>query len=152
MPPRPLRYALAIAAIVAVSAMGTRIALADEHCNVPLANWKPVKDLDSLARSQGWNVDKIKTDDGCYVIRGTDRDGRRFKAKVNPGTLEIMRMKSGDDDDGHGRHRWRGEHGAERGRGAQSATPGSTAGDGASGAAPAGGVLTPGTRPQVQIN
>ncbi|BAK77590.1 uncharacterized conserved protein [Pseudogulbenkiania sp. NH8B] len=138
---------LAITTIFAVFAIIARPALADDDCNVPLAAWKPIKELNLLAKSRGWNVDRIKTADGCYEVRGVDRDGRRFKAKVNPVTLEIMRMKT-EDPSGHERHR---EHAAEGERRTQSSTPSGKAGNAASGAAPTDGVLTPGTRPQVQI-
>jgi hypothetical protein len=142
---------LAIISLIAVGATGAGVVLADDSCNVPLSGWKPVKEIDAFARAQGWNVTRIKTEDGCYEIRGTDRQGQRFKAKVNPATLAIVRMKT--DDDGSPDEK-RGEHedrDAGRASPAQPTAPDGASGKQASGAAPSGGILTPGTKPQVQI-
>ena len=32
---------------------------------------------------------------GCYEIRGTDAQGRTFKAKIDPETLKVLKMKQG---------------------------------------------------------
>ncbi|CAJ0783613.1 hypothetical protein LMG7141_01411 [Ralstonia condita] len=129
----------ALTALVGACAIGVQPALADDDdCNVPLAEWKPVKAIDTLAKSQGWSVSKIRTDDGCYEIRGVDRDGRRFKAKVDPATLTIIRIKT---DDGSGRAR--GDRDDDRAKATDPARP--------SGQVPAGGIVKPGSKPQVQI-
>lgn len=148
---RSLLNSLAVISLVAVCAGSAGVALAEDGCNVPVSDWKPLKDLDAFARAQGWNVIRIKTDDGCYEVRATDRQGRRFKAKVNPATLAIVRMKTEGDD------RFGEQHGERKGRHADdagTAKPGTTnsaPGNPASAAAPPGGLLTPGTRPHVQI-
>jgi hypothetical protein len=46
-----------------------------------------------MAQQKGWQVDKLKIDDGCYEIKGRDKDGQRFKAKIDPVTLDVVRMK-----------------------------------------------------------
>lgn len=148
---RSLLNGLALVSFFAVCAGGAGVVLADDACNVPLSDWKPVKDLDAFAKAQGWNVTRIKTDDGCYEVRGTDSQGRRFKAKVNPATLAIVRMKSEGDERSDDE---RGEHKRHRAGDASAANPrasNSAPGNPASAAAPSGGILTPGTRPRVQI-
>ena len=148
---RSLLYGLAMISLVSVGAAGAGVVLADDACNVPLSGWKPVKEIDAFAKAQGWSVFRIKTEDGCYEVRGTDRQGRRFKAKVNPATLAIVRMKTDDDggsDEGRGERK---DRHAGRAGSAQPAAPGGTSGNQASGAAPSGGILTPGTSPKVQI-
>ncbi|UUZ54503.1 PepSY domain-containing protein [Massilia sp. H-1] len=32
-------------------------------------------------QARGWTVQRIKVDDGCYQVRGTDRLGNKVKAK-----------------------------------------------------------------------
>ncbi|WP_296225804.1 PepSY domain-containing protein [Ralstonia sp. UBA689] len=148
----PLLKGFAITALVGACVIGVRPALADDDdCNVPLADWKPIKGLDALAKAQGWTVSKVRTDDGCYEIRGVDRDGRRFKAKVNPATFAITRFKT----DGSSRHEGRDEHGdrdSEGGSSIDATKPRGATGNQQRDPVPAGGIVKPGSKPQVQIN
>ncbi|WP_245639624.1 PepSY domain-containing protein [Paraburkholderia heleia] len=151
---RSLLNSLAVISLVTVCAGSAGMAAAEDACNVPLSDWKPLKELDAFASARGWNVTRIKADDGCYEVRGTDRQGRRFKAKLNPATLAIVRMKTDGDDRSHeGRGEHEGRHAGDAGDAgdAKPGTPNSAHGNPASTAAPPGGILTPGTRPQVQI-
>jgi hypothetical protein len=52
---------------------------------------------------QGWEVRRIKIDDGCYEIDGRDAQGRAIEVKLHPGTLQIVEFEFEDDD--HGRER-----------------------------------------------
>ena len=49
-----------------------------------------------MAAAQGWQVQRLKIDDGCYEIRGTDAQGRAFKATIDPQTLKIVKIKHKD--------------------------------------------------------
>lgn len=54
----------------------------------------------SAARGRkGWVVRRIKIDDGCYEIKGTDREGRRIEVTVDPGTLQVIEIEYKDGDD-----------------------------------------------------
>ena len=66
--------------------------LADD-CEAPVQQWQSREALRRMAATRGWQVERIKIDDGCYEIRGTDADGRAFKAKVDPQTLEVLKIK-----------------------------------------------------------
>ncbi|MVZ86225.1 PepSY domain-containing protein [Burkholderia pseudomallei] len=133
----------ALASLVLGGALGIRAAMADDgdDCRAPLADWKPRDAVRARAQQKGWRVDKLKADDGCYEIKGHDADGKRFKAKLDPVTLDVVRMKregerkrDHDDDDDHG-----------RAPDARAPAGGPPAG------APPGGVLKPGSKPDVQI-
>lgn len=133
----------ALASLVLGGALGIRAAMADDSddCRAPLADWKPRDAVRALAQQKGWRVDKLKADDGCYEIKGHDADGKRFKAKLDPVTLDVVRMKregerkrDHDDDDDHG-----------RAPDVRAPAGGPPAG------APPGGVLKPGSKPDVQI-
>ncbi|KGV21135.1 PepSY domain-containing protein [Burkholderia pseudomallei] len=133
----------ALASLVLGGALGIRAAMADDgdDCRAPLADWKPRDAVRALAQQKGWRVDKLKADDGCYEIKGHDADGKRFKAKLDPVTLDVVRMKregerkrDHDDDDDHGR--------APDARAPAGRPPAG---------APPGGVLKPGSKPDVQI-
>ena len=95
-----MRLILTILALVAAFPVG--IAMAEDDCFVPMADWKPRKAIAALAAEQGWTVRRIKIDDGCYEIDGTDAQGQRIEATVDPATLEILEIEHRDDD-GHRR-------------------------------------------------
>lgn len=107
-----MRKTLAILSLVAGLATGP--ALADDHCFVPMSDWLPREAVAQLAKDNGWSVRRIRIDDGCYQIRGTDKDGRRIKVMLHPTTLEVMEFKYVEDD-GRGRYR-NHEHGRDQRR------------------------------------
>lgn len=108
-------------------------ALADDDCNAPMERWQSREAVRQMAAQQGWQIQRLKIDDGCYEIRGIDVQGRSFKAKIDPETLKVVKMKQ------HGRDRDR-EHAAPQGGPSQ---PGGTA-------APSP-LFTPGTAPRGQV-
>ena len=68
-------------------------AWADVHCDDPVADWQPRETLRLQLEKQGWQVQRIKVDDGCYEVRGIDRKGNRFEAKFAPATLQIRALE-----------------------------------------------------------
>lgn len=77
-------------------------ALAEEDCSVPMAEWKPREAVASMATDLGWIVHRIKIDDGCYEIIGTDAGGAHIEATVDPATLQVIEIESDDHDDSSG--------------------------------------------------
>ncbi|SER34468.1 MULTISPECIES: PepSY domain-containing protein [Halopseudomonas] len=75
-------------------------ALADSDCNEPVAEWQPREALQQMIESKGWQVRRIKVDDGCYEVKGTDRNGNRFEAKYAPASLKIRELEIRFDGDG----------------------------------------------------
>lgn len=82
---------------------------ADDDCDAPLNRWQTRDAVRQMAAAQGWQIQRLKIDDGCYEIRGTDVQGRTFKAKIDPETLKVLKVKHEDrqrarerdrDDDG----------------------------------------------------
>ncbi len=67
-------------------------ALAGNDCSVPAQQWQPREAVQRYADSQGWQVQRIQTDDGCYQVRGRDAQGRDFKAKLDPLSLSVVKM------------------------------------------------------------
>ncbi len=84
-------------------------ALADDDCHVPMNKWQSREAVQQMATSLGWDVKRIKIDDGCYEIKGLNEAGKPFKAKIDPETLAIVKLKikgaDGDRDHRHGRQR-----------------------------------------------
>jgi hypothetical protein len=93
---RPLSFGLA-----ALGLMTSLNALADEHCTDPVTDWQPKEALRQQAEQYGWQVQRIKVDDGCYEVRGLDRKGNALEAKFSPATLQIreLEVKFGDKAD-----------------------------------------------------
>ncbi|MCA0255799.1 MAG: PepSY domain-containing protein [Proteobacteria bacterium] len=80
--------ALALALVAATAAQ------AEESCNQPVGNWKSREAVHAMASERGWTLKRIKIDDGCYEIYGTDQEGRRFEAKIDPVTLDVIEVEN----------------------------------------------------------
>ena len=122
-------------------------ALADDDCHVPMDRWQPREAVQKAAEARGWRIDRLKIDDGCYEIKGSDADGGRFKAKLDPATLEVVKLKrkdrrgeGRDDDDDDDWPRQAGE----RGQGAPMTAPPASL-------PPPGGLLGSGAPPAVVV-
>ena len=114
---------------------------ADDDCNAPMNRWQSREAVRQMAAQQGWQIQRLKIDDGCYEIRGTDSQGRTFKAKIDPETLKVVKMKQRDREHSQKRERDRDrEHAAPQGGPPQ---PG-----GATAPSP---LFTPGTAPRGQV-
>ena len=86
-------------------------AAADDDCFVPMEDWQPREAVSRLAEENGWAVRRIKIDDGCYEIVGSDAAGRRIEVTVHPTTLQVIGFEYEDDDDERPRpDREGGEH------------------------------------------
>ena len=72
--------------------------LAGDDCFVPMADWQSREAVARFAAENGWSVRRIKIDDGCYEIKGTDVDGRRIEVTVHPATLQVIEIEYEDDD------------------------------------------------------
>lgn len=84
--------------LVACLAAGS--AAADRDCNVPLADWQPRDVLRKKLEAEGWTVQSIRSDDGCYKVLATNVQGGSLKAKYDPASLERIRHgRDGGDDD-----------------------------------------------------
>ena len=79
-------------------------ALADDDCNAPMDRWQSREAVRQMAAQQGWQIQRLNNHNASYEIRGTDAQGREFKAKIDPETLAVLKMKQRD----HQRERERG--------------------------------------------
>jgi len=70
--------------------------LADDDCDAPLNRWQSRDAVRQMAVAQGWQIQRLKIDDGCYEVRGTDALGRTFKARIDPETLKVLKLKRSD--------------------------------------------------------
>ncbi len=112
---------------------------ADDDCKAPMDRWQSREAVRQMAARQGWQIQRLKIDDGCYEIRGTDAQGRFFKAKIDPETLKVLKIKK-EDRQRDRKHDRDHEEAAPQSRPPQ---PG--------GAATPSPLFTPGTAPRGQI-
>jgi hypothetical protein len=68
---------------------------ASDDCDAPVSRWQTREALRQWASAQGWQIQRLKIDDGCYEVRGIDAQGRAFKAKIDPETLKVLKIKHG---------------------------------------------------------
>ncbi|MCC7463872.1 MAG: PepSY domain-containing protein [Gammaproteobacteria bacterium] len=71
-------------------------ALSADDCEVPVQQWQSREAVRQMAAAQGWEVQRLKIDDGCYEIHGKDSQGRTFKAKIDPQSLKVVKIKYKD--------------------------------------------------------
>lgn len=88
---------------LAMLVLAVRPAWAEDDCGAPPETWQPRSAVRALADRNGWQIDKLKIDDGCYEVKGRDVDGRRFKAKIDPATLKVLRMRRDEHERTRGR-------------------------------------------------
>ena len=69
---------------------------AGDDCEAPVNRWQSREALRQWAVTQGWQIQGLKIDDGCYAIRATDAQGRLFKAKIDPETFKLLKRKPAD--------------------------------------------------------
>ena len=84
-----MKRSILVATILLVAASGS--AVADQHCNVPLADWQTREALQQKVEADGWKVTRIKTDDGCYKVSAVNDKGDRYEAKIDPGSLKVLK-------------------------------------------------------------
>lgn len=57
---------------------------------VPRAEWLGMGEIEAKLGTMGYRVQKIEAERNCYEVEGTDANGVKFEAYVNPKTGEIV--------------------------------------------------------------
>lgn len=87
------RTIIAIAALALMS--GSALASSDK-CNEPRDKWMSMDQARAKVVAMGYEVRKLKVDDGCYEAYATDSKGRRMEIYLNPVTAAVVKMKEDD--------------------------------------------------------
>lgn len=85
--------ALALSAFVA---LGATTASADATACKPVAGakMKSVDDVTTAAMALGYQVRRVKTEDGCYEVYAIDKAGKKVEVFFHPATLKVVRIKA----------------------------------------------------------
>lgn len=84
-------------AVMLAAAAGPALASKDEvRVQAPRDQWKSVAQITESFVARGFEVRKVKIEDGVYEVYAIDKDGKRIEAYVHPVTGEIL--KQGVDD------------------------------------------------------
>lgn len=129
-----MKYAVAASLFLAIAGSGVAMA-DDDDCRVPMDQWQAPGAVQKMAEERGWKVSRLKIDDGCYEIRGTDETGQKFKAKIDPATLATVKMKRKGQKDGSRDKR-------DQRQAVES---------GGSGELPSNGLFKPGNPPKIEV-
>jgi hypothetical protein len=68
-------------------------AVASPQCHEPIETWQPREHLQRQLEEKGWQVNRIKVDDGCYEVKGVDKLGHKFEATYTPASLQIRQLE-----------------------------------------------------------
>ncbi|MFO8155780.1 MAG: PepSY domain-containing protein [Pseudomonadota bacterium] len=85
---------------VTASLFAGPVLASDDDCRVPMEDWQSRTALQEKLEKNGWEVRRVKVDDGCYEAEGRDNAGHRFEATYHPGNLRIRELEITFDGDG----------------------------------------------------
>ena len=94
-----MRRTLILLLLGGASLIAGTAALASDHCDRPMRDWRPRQVVEERVRKLGVEVSRIRTDDGCYKVYGHDLKGKRIEAEFDPATLELIEIEGQDDHD-----------------------------------------------------
>lgn len=80
-----------LAALALAASLGAASpAFADgDRCQAgPETGWKPLAELVQKLAAEGWRLRSVEIDDGCYEVKGVDKDGRYHEAYFHPVSLD----------------------------------------------------------------
>ena len=79
--------ALVATVLLSQPALATGLATCDSG---PKTGWKSEADLEKILVSQGWKINRIKEDGGCYEVYAIDMNGKKISAYFHPLTLDVV--------------------------------------------------------------
>ena len=86
-----------IAILFALAAAAPARAEEDQSCGAaPKAEWLTEEAIRAKGVALGYEVRRVKVEDGCYELYGVDKNGARAEIYLHPVTGEIVDRKSDD--------------------------------------------------------
>lgn len=75
------------------------LSYADDDCHDSITDWQPKNVLHQQLENEGWQVQRIEVDDGCYKVKGLDQNGNKVKAEYYPASLRLREIEIRFDKD-----------------------------------------------------
>jgi len=66
----------------------------DANCGNTSGNWMSSDAAKTIMVEKGYDVRRVKREDGCYEIYAIDKNGARVEVYLNPVTGEIVKTKN----------------------------------------------------------
>ncbi len=82
------------AATMSLGFATTAFAADNANCGNATGQWMSQDAVKEIAAGQGYDVRRIKREDGCYEIYAIGKDNRRVELYMNPVTGKIVRTKN----------------------------------------------------------
>jgi hypothetical protein len=84
-----MKPALSICAVLLALAHAAAYAQHAERCEpIPKDQWKPQAELERKLTDMGWKIRRIKIENGCYEVYGTDERGGKVEVFFHPKTFD----------------------------------------------------------------
>lgn len=88
-----MRNVLAIVSVTIFAGLAAPAALATDICEAhDEAEWMSEADITAKAKEMGYEVRKVKKEDGCWEVKGM-KDGKRVEAYLDPVTAVVVLTK-----------------------------------------------------------
>ncbi|MBV1788471.1 PepSY domain-containing protein [Marinobacterium sp. D7] len=81
------------ALLISTAALSATAYAEEELCDVPKAEWQPQEALEQSLQAKGWEIRKVKVDEGCYEVYAKNEKGERVEAYFDPKSFEIVKMQ-----------------------------------------------------------
>ena len=65
----------------------------DPHCDSENGTWMTKEDAKAKAKTMGYDSRKVKTENGCYELYTTDKDGAKMEVFMHPVSGKIVGIK-----------------------------------------------------------
>ena len=79
-----------VAASLLMASLGA-LAQHAERCEpIPKTEWRPQAELERKLKNEGWTINRVKIENGCYEVYGRDAKGRKMETFFHPKTFEVV--------------------------------------------------------------
>ena len=79
--------------VILITFISSGTAYASDDCRRAMAEWHSREAVTTYVSELGLESERLRIDDGCYEIRARDVQGNRVKLKIDPATLDIMKLE-----------------------------------------------------------
>ncbi len=79
-----------VAAALLLASLGAYAQHAERCEPIPKTEWRSQADLERKLKDEGWTVNRVKIENGCYEVYGRDAKGKKMEIFFHPKTFEVV--------------------------------------------------------------